>query len=359
MAEPNWDSTELHHVLRVEMTDPVYRESTFGALDVVSDSADITMDITTDTIAQASVDVVDWNQWIDNSWIRFVHEIPESQYRRVLGTFFVFNEGRSFNYNSLGASPTLYSSLKTLTLDSLPKAIFIGEGAPVTRVIASILDPAFVRYIFDGSCGEYYYTSTYVIDAGTTRMDALKSVLKDVGWEYTLNGDGSITFKRFEAYSTRSWTYTLDAQAKKSVIEENTLKPEDTNRSVPGRSIVIWKGDDSEDEPVTAYADVDPSNPASPQRRGYIVSEVHELSDLSGERTTENALVYARNFLEKDATPYKRWSMKTLWLPISAGDVIMFRSPESSNFVRSLVENVKYDFSKWKLELTIKEVPNE
>lgn len=357
MAEPDWGSTELVHRLRVEMTDAVDRSSTLGIMDAVSDSATVTMDITTDTIGQASLEFIDWSQWIENSWIRIVHEVPANNFRENLGTFFVFNEGTSWKYGANAASPTLYSSLKTLTMDSLPHAIFIGEGAPISRVIGAILSPAFIRYNIDATCGEYYYTSTYVIDAGTTRMEALKQVVADVDWEYRLNGDSSITFTKFQPYATRSWAMALDSHSRDSVIEENTIKPEDSKRSVPGRAIVIWKGDNQEDEPVTAYADVDFTNAASPQRRGYIVSEVHELSDLSGDRTPENALIYARNFLAKDSTPTKRWSLTTLWLPLHVGDCIMFRAPTDDVFKLNLVENIEYDLSKWKLKLTLREVP--
>lgn len=359
MAEPNWESTELNHILRIEMTDAVNRSSTLGIMDAVSDSASVTMDVTTDTIGQASVEFLDWSQWIENSWLRIVHIIPEYDFKEILGTFFVYNDGLSYKYGAAAARPALYSSLKGLTLDHLPRAIFIGKGAPITKVIGAILGPCFIKYDFDATCGEYYYTSTYVIDAGTTRMEALLSVLKDVGWEYKLNGDASITFSKKTPFASRSWVYTLDSKSTRSVIEENSIKPEDTRRETPSRAIVIWKGDDSEDTPVSAYADVDPSNAASPQRRGYIISEVHELSDLPGERTAENALVYAKNFLLEDSQATKRWSLKTLWLPIKAGDCIMFRAPEDDTFKKNYVESVEYDLSKWKLDLTIREVLNE
>lgn len=354
MSEPDWSSTELRHRLSVEMVDALRHSDMLGSLDVNENNALVTNDITVNTISQASITCYDWSQWIENSWIRVVDEIPEYNYRNVLGTYFVYSEGRSWEYGSTAASPALYSSLKALSLDKIANPIFIGEGAPISRVFAAILDP-FVDYSFAASCGEYYYTSPYVIDAGITKLDALKNTLSHVNWEYRLNGDSSLTFMPFVPYEARAITYTIDANAGDSFIYENTLKPEGTNRISPGRSIVVWKGDNSDDEPVTAYADVPSSNPASPLRRGYIVSELHEVSDMNGDRTAENALIYARQFLERDAIVSRKWSMETLWFPMEVGDCVNFRPPDEKNYVRTIVQSVDYDLSKWKLKLTLVE----
>lgn len=355
MPEPDWQSTELDHKLVVEMADAIQHSDTLGVLSVDEGSANLTMDITTNTISQASISCPDWREWIENSWIRIVHEVPSAGYRKLLGTFFVYNEGVGWNYNSYSASPTLYSSLKALSLDKLASPIFIGKGAPVSKVVAAILAP-FIRYTISPECGEYYYTSTYVLDAGESKMDALQTILGHVNWEYKLEGDGSVTFIPFTPYASRAIAYTIDAQSKHSVIHENTLKPEGSDRSAPGRSIVVWKGDGSDDEPTTAYADVDHSDPASPQRRGYVIAEVHELSDMQSDRTPSNALVYARSFLSRDSRSMRKWSMSTYWLPIEAGDCVMFRPPDDDSYIRAIVQNIEYDLSKWKLKITIAEV---
>lgn len=355
MSEPNWESTELGHRLRVEMTDAMRHEDTLGRLDVDADSGSITMDTTTNTIAQASIVCPDWNQWIENSWIRIVHEIPEYDYRQVMGTFFVYSEGRSFKYGSTAASPSLYSSLKALSMDKVPSPIFVAEGAPISKVFGALLDP-FAKYRISPECGEYYYTSTYVIDAGTSKMEAMRSLCANVNWEYRLEGDGTIVFVPFQPYASRPIAYTIDARASRSVVHENTLKPEGSDRMTPGRSIVVWKGDNTDDEPVSAYADVTPDNMASPQRRGYIVAELHELSDLNGDRTSQNALIYARQFLEKDSRVLRKWSMDTLWLPIEIGDCVMFRPEDEDGFTRTIAQNIEYDLSKWKLKITLAEV---
>lgn len=355
MSEPNWESAELDHRLRVEMTDAMRHEDTFGRLDASESFGNITMDMTTNTIAQASINCPDWDQWIENSWIRIVHEIPSYDYRNVLGTFFVYSEGRSFEYGSTAASPSLYSSLKALSMDKVPSPIFVAEGAPISKVFGALLDP-FAKYRISPECGEYYYTSTYVIDAGASKLDALRSLCANVNWEYRLEGDGTIVFIPYKPYESRPISYTIDARSENSVIHENTLKPEGSERMTPGRSIVVWKGDGTDDEPVSAFADVTSDNVASPQRRGYIVAELHELSDLNGDRTAQNALIYARQFLDKDSRVLRKWSMDTLWLPIEIGDCVMFRPDDEDNFIRTIAQYVEYDFSKWKLKLTLAEV---
>lgn len=355
MSEPDWTSTELKHRLSVEMVDALNHSDMLGAMNVSESNASVTKDITMNTISQASITCLDWSEWIENSWIRIVHEIPEYNYRNVLGTYFVYSEGRSWEYGSMAASPTLYSSLKALSLDKIASPIFIGEGAAVSTVFATILDP-FIDHTIAPACGDYHYTSTYVLDAGDTKLDALQSTLSHVNWEYRLNGDGSLHFVPFVPYAARSIVYTIDANSTDSVIYENTLKPEGTNRTSPGRSIVVWKGEDNSDEPVTAYADVGSDNPASPQRRGYIVSELHELSDMNGDRTARNAMEYARQFLQKDSVVSRKWTMTTLWIPIDVGDCISFRPPDETSFIRTIVQNIEYDLSKWNMKITIIEV---
>lgn len=355
MSEPDWSLTELNHRLRVEMVDPLRRSDVLGTLDVSENGASVTKDITTSTLSQASIECRDWSEWVENSWIRIVHEIPEYDYREILGTYFVYSEGRSWEYGSMAASPTLYSSLKALSLDKIPQPIFIGEGALVSRVFATILDP-FVEHTISPSCGDYHYTSTYVLDAGDTKLDALQNTLSHVNWEYRLNGDASLTFIPFIPFAARPISYTIDSAATESVIYENTLKPEGTERTSPGRSIVVWKGENNDDEPVSAYADVGPDNPASPQRRGYVVSELHELSDMNGNRTPSNALRYAQQFLQKDSVVSRKWSMDTLWLPIEVGDCISFRPPEEDGFIRTIAQSIEYDLSKWKLKVNLVEV---
>lgn len=355
MSEPNWESAELGHRLRVEMTDAMRHEDTLGRLDVSEAFGSITMDATTNTIAQASINCPDWNQWIENSWIRIVHEIPEYDYRKVMGTFFVYSEGRSFEYGSTAASPSLYSSLKALSMDKVPNPIFVAEGAPISKVFGALLNP-FAKYRISPECGEYYYTSTHVIDAGSSKIDAILSLCANVNWEYRLDGDGTIVFIPFKPYASRPIAYTIDTRSTRSVVHENTVKPEGSNRMTPGRSIVVWRGDGTDDEPVSAFADVTPDNVAAPQRRGYVVAELHELSDLNGDRTARNAAIYARKFLDKDSRVLRKWSMDTLWLPIEVGDCVQFRAEDEDEFKRTIVQYIEYDFSKWKLKLTLAEV---
>lgn len=355
MSEPDWSSTELEHRLRVEMVDPLNHSDVLGLLDISESGASITTDLSTSTLSQASIECRDWSEWIENSWIRIVHEIPAYDFREMLGTYFVYDEGRSFEYGSMAASPTLYSSLKALSLDRIAQPVFIGEGARISAVLSAILDP-FIEHTIAPSCGDYHYTSTYVLDAGDTKLDALQNTLAHVNWEYKLNGDGSIRFIPFIPYAARAIAYTIDSDASDSVILENTLRPEGTSRTSPGRSIVVWKGDNRDDEPVTAYADVGPDNPASPQRRGYSVSELHELSDMNGNRTFANAMEYAEQFLQRDAVISRKWTMDTLWLPLSIGDCISFRPPEEAAFIRAIVQSIRYNLSSWTLTLTVIEV---
>ena len=356
MSTPDWHDTELDHEFHVYMIDPLDHSAVMGELEVYSDSGSVTWSDGDGVGVTASLEVPDWSKWKDGTWLRIVHRVPSYKYTRTLGTFIVWDDGASGGLEVLEGSPELCGAIRGLEYDYLPIHIAVGEGASMRTVISRVMDATPVPYRFAAGFKDYRFTEPHIFDAGVTRIDTLRDLCNIGGNEVFTGEEGSIVFRNYVYPGDVTPLTVIDCTAANTTVFESSVQRTSLSRQIAGRSIALWSGRDDEGAAtIGGYADVSSRHIASPQRRGYIVSEVHELDDLSEPKTYEHAQALARQWLKEDSTNTVEWTFTSTWLPLVNGDVVTFRPP-GMGFRKCVVETVNADLGAWTVDVTLKEV---
>ena len=346
----DWFSPELDHRFTVKMVDPIDHNSELGILDVYA-SGSVRYDSTTDTVASAVINAVDWTQWIENAWIRIEHTIEGTSFKEVLGTFLVWDEGASYGLDSKEASPQLYSSLMALSYDYLYNHILVGKGASLKNAMQRVCDSSARRYEFASDVEDYRFVSPRLFDAGDSRLDTLINMGRIGNIDVRPSDDGYISFVRHVPAATKSSIIAIDCNSSRTIVHEGSVRPISDKRQVPNRSVAVFKGDEESDT-VTAYADVDESDPISPHLRGYVVAEIHELdSEEEWGTTALYAQARANEFLITDSKTTEGYAFSCSYIPIRNDDVISFCPPGESKYQNLKVTSVDLDLGNWTMSV--------
>ena len=353
---PNWSSTELDHEFHVVMVDALDHETVYGEIEAYSDSGTITHALGNGATIGASLEFPDWSQWRKNSWLRVIHEIPSCGYRRILGTFIVWNEGVGQGLSTDIASPELTSCLRGLEKDLTFSLLTVATQASLKEVVARLMRDTPMTYTFSKGMKDYRFSAPYVFDIGQSRLDLLRALCLLSGNEVYAGETGDIIIKPKESLIEQTAKYVIDEDNVRTYVIEGSVKRINTEREVAGRSIAVWRGesDDGQDY-ISAYSDVSSRHSASPQARGYVISTIHELEDLPGTHTYAEVANEAKRWLAEDSTSEYGWSLQTTWLPLSLGDVVEFR-PRGGWFRKCQITAMTQNLSTWLLDLTLKEV---
>lgn len=354
MTAIDWTDQKLDHRLTCYMVDPNNHDVILDVLELDLTGNQVTWGYETNTKVSAKISITDWNQYIDNAWIRLVHTIDGTDYERSLFTGFIWDDGMFYKSSVYGASPSLMGSLKALELDKLTAPITIGEGAFAKNLLKNILDKSGQDYHIASNTGNYRYTDTSVMDAGEKILDCVQNVCETASCEYHVSGDGVIQIVRYIIPSTANPKLEIDSNAGNTVVLAANLSHSTTRRQVASRSIVVYKQDE---DVMVSYADVSSKHQASPKRRGYTVAEVHEVRDLAEPVTQKSLSDLAKEYLTEDSASSTEWSVTCMWLPLEEGDVVMF-APPGQDMRKCLCKTVDADLHAWTVGLTLQEVDN-
>ena len=351
MTAVDWHDCELDHRLRVYMIDPNDHGSVLGELETSLSGCAVTWGYDTDTKVSAKLHVPDWGAYVPNAWIRLVHEIEGTAYRRDLFTGFVWDEGAEYSAGGFGANPSLMGTLKALQLDRLTAPVAIGQGAKSKDVAALILDGSGQPYSIAGKAGNHRYADASVLDAGDDLLKCISSLCDDSGWELRVDGSGTVRISPYVHPADKAPRFDLDADAGDTLVLSSGLSRTTTSHQAASRSIAVYKKDDTV---TTGYADVGRKSPLHPNRRGYTVAEVHEMRDMEEPVTRRQLQDLAKGFLEDDSEVSVEWSVKTMWLPLEEGDAVMW-TPPGQKPRAAWCKTVDADLGTWTLNLTLKE----
>lgn len=356
MSTPDWTNSELDHEFHVYMVDPIDHDSTLGELEVYADGASITWSKSDDGIGvTASVEVPDWTKWIDNTWLRIIHRIPSHNYERVLGTFIVWDEGASGGLDTYTGSPELVSVFRGLEYDLMPYILGIGKGASLKNVIARVMGQTPIQYRLSGF-KDYRFNEPYIFDVGESRLEVLRQLCSLSGNDIWPDSDGLVRISAKQYGYSAMPIYAIDCDAERSIVYEGSVHSFSDSRQVAGRSIAVWNGREEDGaESISGYMDVRSKHFASPQRRGYIVAELHELEDLPDPKSLRHVQDLASRWLVEDTQVSKGWDIETVWLPFIAGDFIEFKPP-GQDFRTCMIESITANLGSWTTSMSLREV---
>lgn len=188
----DWTDKTREDRFLFEMVDPFNLDVTRGELDnVVTGSGSLTFGYDTDTKVSGTLKAVNSN-YIHGSLIRIHHAVDEYGYRNELGTFFVSD----INNSSLYAQEktfTLVSMLARISEDLLVSNYVIGAGSTMLNALKTLLTKYSVAYSVLPGCGDKKVTKAIVYEVGENVLDVAIELAEACRCRLDVNGHGVVT----------------------------------------------------------------------------------------------------------------------------------------------------------------------
>ena len=363
MAAPfDWrDVTRTDRII-VQQVNPANIDAVMGELDGVDLSGStLTAGYYTDTRTSGVIRVVG-DGWQRGSFLRVVYRVPEWNYSRELGTYIVTNDDAKRECGTWAYDLTLQSVLFGLSTNRLVRPWVISSNAMMLKAAAQCLDAANCKYDLSGA-NDYRFKSATVIETGTDRLEALFALSKLGNNRLDVDGHGRFVMSAYVSPSSKVPAFTIDLEDPRGVAIEGLSRSTDF-LEMPNAVGVCYKynttkGGKSVQQEINASAVVSSSSPLAHGVRGYTVTDIREIKDMTPQ-TAARAQELATQYLENDTTEHVEWQLNTVYLPLWEGDVVdlVIRDGQEQyrGARRCLVKSVDLKLENMSMKLTLKEV---
>lgn len=308
----DWRDPARRDVLRFQMIDPNNLEEVYGDLtDVQLGSTSILYGYYTDTRYSSGISFLKSNNYIENAWIRIIHEVPAEDYSNELGTF-IPTSPSEIRKGAIVVSLDLQSPLWGLKDDLTTAKFSIGKKTSLLKAIKRICDNCHRPYLFNNP-NDVTTDKAIVYDAGESYLSILFDLCELTKNRMDVDGHGRLTFDPAPDHSKITPTWTLDYDDQRSMIIDGTVKMEKLVDDIPSRTIVI-------NEDIVGVADLEDGVSYSAHQRGYVKAEKYEVKSA----TTKSKANSAAKTRLKKFTKSTEWTMDCLYFPGMPGDNVTF-----------------------------------
>lgn len=361
----DWKDQTRKDRLKFEMVSATSLNHTYGELDGV-DLSGSTLDAAYYTDLRTSGKLkVRGDGWVRGSRIRITHEVPDWNYRNVLGTYFVTADPASRHHGGWEYELNLESSLKGLSEDKLVRPWTIAKNAMAVTAMRKCIGDA--KQTYDVSRAKNAKLKTpQVIDSGTSRLEALFTLCTLSKNRVDVNGNGTIVVSPYVLPANKAAKFRIDLDDARGVSLDD-LERESDWLSMPDVVAVSHKYSDSVKKggktetvqrEINAVAKVSGKAHQSNVLRGYTITDFRSLSELEP-RTAQQAQKLANSYLSGDTRELVTWTLSTTYLPVWEGDVVELAVRDGMQAYRGirkcLVKNVSLDLQHMTMRLTLKE----
>jgi len=331
----DWTKHQSHaDKLTFEQVDPATLAHRAPLTGVVRSGSSLTWQYYSDTRASGTL-MVDGTDWDGTSAIRITHSIPDWGFTRVLGTFLVTADDLTWSHGRWQGSMELHSMLYALSTDLMVGGWSVGVGGRALDVVSQVCSTCGRPYTELSSANDHIYTSAATWDIGKSYLSVLEDVCDTASDRMDVAADGHVTCGPYAVPSGKTPAYALDAGG--PLVYGDVSYSSDA-LSTPGRVIVDYT--DSSSNHITAFSDASASSASSSARRGYMVSELQSVSDLSPATATA-AQALADSYLASDGTSDDEWTVQQHYVPLTEGDVVTLTVDGTAH--KTLVKEVDLD----------------
>lgn len=339
----DWKDPKRTDVLHFKMVDPNNLDQIYGDLDLVQlSSTTITYGYYTDTRYSSSIKFLRENNYVENMWIRIIHEVPADNYTKELGTFIPISPQIDYN-GTITVSYDLQSPLWALTNDFCTSSFTVAKNTSYLNAFAKACDNCHRPYLFKNA-NDYKPQKAVVFEAGTSYLNILMDISNATNNRVDVDGHGRITLSPSIDKKTLSPSWELDADDPRSMIIKGSIKMEAGTDERPNRTIVI-------NNSIVGVADLPDGSEFSAAQRGYIKAKTYSVSTANNKSKAESL---AKSYLD-GFSKNTEWSMETLYFPAQCGENITFilEGKKHLCMVQS-IDPVKLDTMT--MSLTLKEI---
>lgn len=357
----DWRDQRRTNNIKVTMVSPTNLEATYGELEGIDLSgSSLSAGYYVDTRTSGTLAVVG-DGWIRGSFLRVAYEIPEWDYRRVLGTYLVTDDGASRSNGKWDYELQLQSTLFALSTEKGKRPWTIAQGASAKRAIKQILEAANRPYI-DKNSRDYIFASPVVMESGTSVLARLFALTKPSNNRLDVDGNGYVTISPYVLPDSKVPILEIDLLDPRGIAHDDLTRYTDwlqmpTEVALSYKYTETVNGAATERE-ITAWATISANKHAARAIRGYTVTDFRTISDMNPQ-TQAQAQKLVNEYLKGDSREHVTWNITTQYLPIWEGDVITLVVHDGMEQYRGirkcLVKNVELDLQFMQMQLTLKE----
>lgn len=342
----DWRDPARRDVIRFQMIDPNNLDEVYGDLtDVQLGSSSILYGYETDTRYSSGISFLKSNNYVENAWVRIIHEVPSDGYVNELGTFIPTSPSET-RQGAVIVSLDLQSPLWGLKEDLITSKFSVGKKTSLLEAIKRICDTCNRPYIFNNP-NDVTADKAIVYDVGESYLSILFDLCDQTNNRMDLDGHGRITFGPSPDHATLTPIWTLDYDDPRSMIIEGSLKMETSVDEMPNRAIVV-------NEKNIGVADVADGLSYSIRQRGYVKAEKYEDKKATNKtKANDSAVSHLKKF-----TKTAEWTMDCLYFPCHPGDNVTFVLDGIKH--ACMIHNIdSLELETMTMGLTLKEVLDE
>lgn len=353
----DWRDLTRTDRITVEQVSPTNLGAPMGPLGGVDlGASSLTWGYYADTRTTGKIRVVG-EGWQRGSMLRVTYRIPEWGWQRELGTYIVTNDSASREHGAWTYDLDLQSVLYGLSTDLLVRPWAIAKNAMALTAARQIVEAAGRELVTDGAT-DYRLKSAKIIETGTSRLSALYALADMAGDRIDVDGRGRVTMARYVAPSERAPVMSIDLADPRGVAQDGVERTTDWLKTPNVAAVQYTYNASGKQREIVASASVAAGSAHSQPVRGYTVTDLHQLTEMSP-ATAARAQQLAAQYLANDATEHVEWSLTTTYLPISAGDVVELVVNDGLADYRGrrmcLVKTCELDLGTMTMALTLKE----
>ncbi len=312
MSSIDWRDPARRDNIRFQMVDPNNLDHIYGDLtDVQLGSSSITYGYDTDTRYSSGIKFLKSNNYVENAWVRIIHDVPAAEYSNELGTFIPTSPSEE-RRGAVIVTLDLQSPLWGMKDDLITAKFSIGKNTSLLNAIRRVCENCNRPYLLKNP-NDAMAKKAIVYDVAESNLKILHDLCGQTGNRVEIDGHGRLLIEPVPDHASKTPTVTLDYDDPRSMIIEGSVKMETEVDDLPSRVIVVNGG-------TVGYADLPDGGSYSAHQRGYVKAEKQEDKTATSKAKAEAA---ARAFLDS-AKKAVVWSMETLYFPCRCGDNVTF-----------------------------------
>ena len=164
-----WRDSARRDVIRFQMIDPNNLDVVFGDLtDVQLGSSELTYGYYTDTRYSCGISFLKSNNYVENAWVRIIHDVPEEGYSNELGTFIPTSPSEE-RKGTVIVSLDLQSPLWGIKEDLITAKLSIGKKTSLLEAIKRVCESCNRPYLLKNP-NDSITTKAVVYDVGESNL---------------------------------------------------------------------------------------------------------------------------------------------------------------------------------------------
>ena len=339
----DWADPKRTDVIHCQMVDPNNLDEVYGDIsDVQLGSTPVTYGYYTDTRYSSNIVFLNGSNYVDNMWIRIIHEVPKEGYVNELGTFIPTSPSVDYN-GAVTVKMSLQSPLWGLSADLVTAPFSIAKGSSYVGAFKRVCEKCNRPYLLCDP-NDWKAEKAAVYDVGTSWLNILHDIADASGNRVDLDGHGRILLLPSVDMRYVSPLWELDTDDPRSLIIEGTVRMEPQSDEVPNRTIVS-------NGSYVGVADLPDGEEYSAAQRGYILAEKYQGSGIKSNAAAKSL---AQSYLNGFAK-VTQWTMQTLYFPAKCGDTVYFTIDKVKHLC--MIQSIDpVDLDTMTMKITLREV---